>query len=817
MAQRVLPSDTAMGYVCIHGHFYQPPRENPWLEAVELQDSAYPYHDWNERITAECYAPNSASRILAPDNRIAKVVDNYGRISFNFGPTLLSWLKACAPETHRAILEGDKESLERFEGHGSAIAQAYNHMIMPLANRRDKLTQIIWGIRDFRHHFGRDPEGMWLPETAVDLESLDLMAQQGIRFTILSPRQAARVRRISTRQWQDVDGGRIDPTMAYRLRLPSRRSISIFFYDGPISQGVAFEGLLNDGQRFAQRLVDAFSDKRAWPEIVHIATDGETYGHHHRHGEMALTYALEYIESKDLAEIINYGRYLEMHPPTQEVEIIENTSWSCIHGIERWRSDCGCNSGRAGWNQGWRAPLREALDGLRDSLAPRFEQAAGKFLKDPWAARNDYINVVLNRAEDNICGFLRKHATHELSKDEVIESLKLLELQRHAMLMYTSCGWFFDELSGIETVQVIHYAGRAIQIAQDLWKDGVEEAFLEALSRAKSNLPEHADGRHIYEKWVKPAIVTLEKVAAHYGISSLFMPHNNPQRVYCYTVHAEDYRDFETGRTRLALARITVVSEITHESQCFLLCALHLGDHNLSCSVRPCRDEGEFAPIAQRISEVFARGDVAETLRAIDRELGPSSFSMKSLFRDDQRMVLRHILDNTMADVEASYRQIYEHHAVLSGFLRDLGVPLPKPLATAAEFALNGLLRRELATEPLAADRVGHLLDEIRNATVTLDSTTLEYAMRRVLESLWEQFQENPEDAALMSSIAARLALLKKLPFEVVLWKPQNIWFAMRRTVFEQYEKRAAEGDAEAGNWIGRFRQLGEAMSVEVT
>ncbi|SPF52826.1 Glycoside hydrolase, family 57 [Candidatus Sulfopaludibacter sp. SbA4] len=805
-----------MGYVCIHGHFYQPPRENPWLEAVELQDSAYPYHDWNERVTAESYAPNGASRILNPDGRVAQIVNNYGRISFNFGPTLHSWLAAYAPEVDRAIVEGDKESCERYPGHGSAIAQAYSHMILPLANSRDKLTQIVWGIRDFQHRFGRAPEGMWLPETAVDLESLDLMAQQGIRFTILSPRQASRVRRISTRQWNDVSGGRIDPTMPYRLRLPSRRNISLFFYDGPIAHGVAFEGLLDNGERFAQRLVDAFSDKRTWPELVNVATDGETYGHHHRRGEMALTYALDYIQSKELAEITNYGQYLAMHPPTHDVEIFENSSWSCVHGIERWRSDCGCNSGRAGWNQAWRAPLRAALDSLRDTLAARFEQAAGEFLKDPWAARNDYIDVVLDRGEKSVCRFLRRHATHELNQPEVSSVLKLLELERHAMLMYTSCGWFFDDLSGLETVQVIQYAGRAIQLSHEFWNNGVEEDFLNALSQAKSNLPEHGDGRRIYEKWVKPAIVTLDKVAAHYGISSLFKPHVNPERIYCFTITAEDYRNLDAGRTRLALARIMVLSEITHESQCFILCALHLGDHNLSCGVRACEDRDAYEAMAQRIADVFSRGDIPETFRAIDREFGNVNYSTKSLFRDDQRMVLRHILDTTLAEAEAAYRQIHEHHAVLIQFLRDLGVPLPKPIATAAEFALNGLLRRELAAEPMDAERIHSLLEQVRAASVNLDSTTLEFTLRTAIERLLEQFAANPDDPTLLDRIDARIKLARTLPFEVILWRPQNLWFEMRRTVYDGFAGRAAGGDQEAAVWVERFRRLGESLSAQV-
>ncbi|MGH9357560.1 MAG: DUF3536 domain-containing protein, partial [Terriglobia bacterium] len=378
-----------MGYICIHGHFYQPPRENPWLEAIELQESAHPYHDWNERVNAECYARNAASRFLDEEGRIVRIVSNYSSMSFNFGPTLLRWIEEQHPGLYHLILAADEESRQRFSSHGSALAQAYNHVIMPLANERDQYTQAWWGIRDFEHRFRRKPEGMWLPETAVNLATLETLAALGIKFTILSPQQARRVRKIGGHSWKDVTGGRIDPTMVYLLRLPSGKKINLFFYDGPIAKAVAFEGLLDNGEEFAQRLLGAFSEEtRPWPELVHIATDGETYGHHHRYGEMALSYALDYIESRKLAEITNYGEYLERHPPTHVVEITENTSWSCIHGVERWRSNCGCNSGgRPGWNQEWRGPLREALNWLRENLAPRFEAKASSFLKDPWAAR----------------------------------------------------------------------------------------------------------------------------------------------------------------------------------------------------------------------------------------------------------------------------------------------------------------------------------------------------------------------------------------------------------------------------------------------
>ncbi|MFH1647328.1 MAG: DUF3536 domain-containing protein, partial [Chloroflexota bacterium] len=510
-------------YICVHGHFYQPPRENAWLEYVEWQDSAYPYHDWNERITTECYMPNTCSRILDGDDFITRIVSNYAKISFNFGPTLLAWLQKEAPEVYQAIIDADKQSMENFSGHGSALAQAYNHIIMPLANRHDKCSQVLWGIRDFQHRFGRPPEGMWLPETAVDLETLDIMAEMGIRFTILAPHQAGRVRRIGSEKWKAVADASIDPTRAYLVRLPSGKKINVFFYDGPISQEIAFQDTLKSGENFADRLVSAFSADSDRPQLVHIATDGETYGHHHRFADMALAFALHHIESKKLAKLTNYGEYLEKHPPTHQAEIIEKTSWSCVHGIDRWWSDCGCNTGgHPGWDQKWRTPLRNSFDWLRDAIAGKYEEKARQFLKDPWTARDDYIDVIIDRSPDNVTKFFNKHAGHDLNEGERIAALKLLELQRHAMLMYTSCGWYFDDLSGIETVQIIQYAGRAVQLARELTGEDLEPGFLQRLELVKSNLRQHGDGKRIYDTFVKPAMIDLTKVAAHFAISSVF-------------------------------------------------------------------------------------------------------------------------------------------------------------------------------------------------------------------------------------------------------------------------------------------------------
>jgi alpha-amylase/alpha-mannosidase (GH57 family) len=806
-----------MGYICIHSHFYQPPRENPWFEAVELQDSAYPYHDWNERVTADSYAPNAASRILDGENHITNIVNNYAWISFNFGPTLLSWLRTSAPRVYEAILDADKQSRDRFSGHGSAMAQAYNHMIMPLASPRDKRTQVIWGIRDFEYRFGRKPEGMWLPETAVDLETLDILAQCGIKFTILAPRQAKRMRRIGSRTWRDISNERIDPTMVYRLRLPARRSINLFFYDGLISRGVAFEGLLNNGEVFAQRLLGAFSEERTWPELVHIATDGETYGHHHRRGEMALTYALEYIQSRQLADITNYGEYLDRHPPTHDVEIFENSSWSCIHGIERWRADCGCNAGHVGWNQSWRAPLREAFDCLRDTLAPRFEESARKFLKDPWAARNDYIEVVLDRSPDNFVGFLSRHATRDLDESENIVTLKLLELQRHLMLMYTSCGWFFDEVSGIETVQVMQYGGRAIQLSQELFGGSLEDSFLEALSRAKSNIPEHQDGAGIYRKVVKPAMINLEKVAAHYAISSLFRSYSDNARIYCYGTARKDYRSLEAGLMKLAVGRAGFTSEITCETETCMFCALHFGDHNLICGIRTFSVEEIYQAFAQEIMSAFSRADIPEVLRVMEKELGPTTYSVKSLFRDDQRSILRQILNTSLDEVEGAYRQIYEHHVPLVHFLRDLGMPLPRAIQTAAEFALNSLLRHEFGEEDMDLERVRNLLAEVQAADVVLDSTTLEFTLRATIERLFERFSKHPRDQVLLERLEAIAGQARSLPFEVAMWTAQNVWYQMHLTAFDEFARRDEQGEPDARAWIEHFKSLGEKLAVRVS
>lgn len=807
-------------YLCIHGHFYQPPRENPCLETIELQDSAYPYHDWNERISAECYAPNTASRLLDQEGRILDIVNNYSKISFNFGPTLLNWLKNNDPETYRKIQEADRESQKRFSGHGSALAQPYNHMILPLANRRDKETQILWGIRDFEYHFARKPEGMWLPETAVDVETLEILADQGIRFTLLAPHQAGRIRQIGDKAWKQVPGGRIDPTSAYDCRLPSGKKIVLLFYDAPISRGVAFEGLLSNGEAFAQRLLNAFSQDpgRTWPQLVHIATDGETYGHHHRFGDMALAYALHFIESNKLAKITNYGEYLEKHPPTQEVEILERTSWSCAHGIERWRSNCGCNSGgHPGWNQAWRGPLRESLDWLRDSLLPLYEEEGKKIFPDPWTARHAYIQLLQERSPENLQRVLTAQAGRDLNDTETTQALKLLEIQRHAMLMYTSCGWFFDELSGIETVQVIQYAGRAIQLAQEVFGKDLEAPFLERLEKAQSNIPGHKNGRTIYEKFVRPARVNLPSAAAHYAISSLFEAYAPQTKIYCYSIDCQDYQTFKTGKAQLVIGKICIRSEITLESAVLTLGILHFGDHNLNGGIRAFRGEQSYRQMLKELEETFSTADFPETLRRLDAHFGSSTYSLRALFRDEQRKILNRILENTLQEVEAAFHQLYEHHAPLMRFIADLHIPLPKAFRTTTEFVLNMRLKRAFEAETPEPELIRSLLAQAQQEEMPLDTTGFSLSLERTLERMFEKFLQKPQELELIQSLNKVLELLRDLPFEINLWKIQNGFHTLFQSTYPEMQQKASQGEEGSRNWIETFQSLAQLLHLRIS
>ena len=803
--------------VCIHGHFYQPPRENPWLEQVETQDSAAPFHDWNERITSECYAPNGASRIVNKQNQIIRILNNYAHISFNFGPTLLSWLEANAPRTYRMILEADRASQKRFAGHGSAIAQVYNHIIMPLANTRDRITQIVWGIADFERRFGRKPEGMWLAETAADTETLELLADHGIRFTILAPGQCARIRPLvrensgrSEPSWTETDASNLDTRHPYVIRLKTGKEIAVFFYDGDRSRAIAFEGILNSGDQFASRLTEGFLAEET-PQLVHVATDGESYGHHHKHGEMALSYALKLIERQPDVRLANYGEFLEEFPPTWEAQIVENTSWSCAHGVGRWSTNCGCNMG--GYpDQKWRGPLRQALDWLRDAVIPLTEKAAQPIFEDVWAARDAYIDVVLKRSSEARTKFLATYANHELNNSERILALKLMEMQRHALLMFTSCGWFFDEISGIETVQIIAYAGRVLQLAAEVFgAEGValEASFIELLRGAKSNIPEEENGASIYLRRVKTMEVGLEQVAAHYAISSIFTSYPDEAELFCYSIRRLSYEVVTSGRGRLLFGQTRIASQITQEPETVIFAVVHFGDQNITAVVKrydPTQLE-QYTDFVQKARSAVIGADFPALIRLFDRIFNGQTYSVQSLFRDEQRHILKLILKSTISEVESSLIAIYQDHASLLHFLSQSGVPKPPALNLAASFAVNAGLRRAIESEPIDALQLRAYRGLASADQIDLDKTVLSYItdqkMKRDMVHVHADFKNMQRlDNALLTA-----RTVQELPFELNLWQAQNIW---HDTLVLSRKGQLPEG------WEEKFRELGKQLRISV-
>ncbi len=765
-------------YLCIHGHFYQPPRENPWLEKIDYQESASPYHDWNERIAAECYHPNGLSRILDHEGWVVRLTNNYSRISFNFGPTLLSWLEEHTPETYGAILEGDRLSRDRFGGHGSAIAQAYNHMIMPLANRRDKITQVKWGLRDFEKRFNREAEAMWLPETAVDIETLEILADHGMKYVILAPHQAQAIRPLGGDSlWQSVRGERINPRQAYQVNLPNGKSIAAFFYDGAISRAVAFEGLLNNGETFANRLRSGF-DTSANPQLLHIATDGESYGHHHLHGDMALAYALDHIEKKEMATLTNYGQYLELFPPREEVQIYENSSWSCIHGVDRWMTDCGCSSGmRPSWNQKWRRPLRDAMDMVRDHLNPCYESLVTTYSTDPWAMRDDYINIILNRSDDSRGQFLQRWLGNNDIPDDTKQMIfKSLEMQRHSMLMYTSCAWFFDEISGVETVQALEYAAKALELADDICESTITTDFLRALSSAPSNIPEFGNGKNIYECFVLPARMDILKVATHLAASILFKETEEKGSFACFDYTWQSIQRLYSGKAQLIVAHVKIISQLTREDRDIEFVAIHLGDHNMNIGTLPFSDKNSFTGMAAEFTDTFSRGDMAKSLRLLDKYFESNIYYLNDLFHDQQKEIVDNVFSKTLESLEEQFNSIYAQYYPVMRYLSDIHMGLPSVFSHIAHFVQNNHIKKQLNNDVIGFEEIHRYVQEAKNWNIDLDSKHIERHYQSALLRSLNTCKENPNNQECLDYFYNLVTLREAFPFKIDIGDIQNAY-----------------------------------------
>ena len=775
-------------YLTIHGHFYQPPRENPWLEEIEIQDSARPFHDWNERVSSECYEPNSVSRIVDDKNRILDIVNNYQNMSFNIGPTLLSWMEKYAPCSYRRIINADKNSIELYGGHGCAIAQVYNHIIMPLANTNDKYTQAIWGIRDFQKRFGRMPEGIWLAETAVDAQTLEVLIDLGIRYTILSPFQAQCVRKMDSENpndWHDVSWGSIDPSQPYRYYVEGsdkKKFIDLFFYDGAISKSVAFDFLLTDGEKFARRLLDGYSESRQRTQLVNIATDGESYGHHTKFGDMALSYVLG-VKAKDLGfEITNYGQYLEMYPPEYEVDIKPVSSWSCSHGVERWKDDCGCNTGaQPGWNQKWRKPLRDALDYLRDELIKLCSAEGAKYYKDFWDARNKYIDVILDRSEESVNKFLKENCISGFKAKDRTKALKLMEIQRLYMLMYTSCGWFFAEISGIETVQIMKYAARAIQLAGAFSNANFEEKFLNILSKAKSNIEEYGNGKNIYERFVKPSVVCIEQIVCHWAISSLYSDLADLDEIYCYKIKKVNYKVVKNGHAELALGRIEVTSKITLEKWDMGFALLKTPDSEFYCAAKECKPDEDLSEGRKLIINTFMSNVMLETLKAFEEQYSAKFYRLKDVLIDKRKTILDNVLKSRLTRVANTYEELFEELKVPVAHLANLGMDIPDAFRVSAKFCLIKNLQEILThihdfrNEEFLA-QVKKIKEGADKFFVNLNKSNSGVILAKKLQSLIDELSQTM-DLKVADEIFAIFDVIDILQLNVEIKVAQNIYF----------------------------------------
>ena len=784
-------------FVAIHGHFYQPPRENPWLEIIETEESAHPFHDWNERIALECYRPNAHARILDGKGKILEILNNYSSISFNFGPTLLPWLEKHFPSVHQKILEADREGLRRF-GHGNAMAQVYNHIIMPLAIDRDKETEILWGMADFEKRFHRKPETLWLPETAANYATLRVLAKYGMRYLILSPFQALKVRPLGGKKWADVSQGRIDTTRPYRCFIQDAsgkklldQSIDIFFYNGIISKEIAFGDLLKDGNTFCNRFAQFYQESKERPQLIHVATDGETYGHHMKFGEMALAYALDKGFATRGLELTNYGSFLKRFPPVHEVDIDEGpkgegTSWSCAHGVGRWKENCGCSTGgKPGWNQKWRKPLREALDFLRDELSQVFEREGEKIFQDVWEARNGYVEVILNRSPERIKNFFDRYGAKSLDQKGRIKGLKLLEIQRHALQMYTSCGWFFNDLAGIETIIVLQHAARAIQLAEECTGTEIEKKFVQHLSEAKSNLPEMGKGDQIYQRLVKPKWVTPEKVVNHFAITSLLDDGDKEKKIYSYRVEKIHYEKSEKEEDLLVIGQVRVTSEIIPEPKEFLFGLISSKKEVFQIWVSEKKEGFDFNTLREKGQESFGKS-AEEMAKVLTSLLGDQPFTIQDIIKEERQAIFQKLIQKEFGEHCQIYADLFDRTKQAVEALSREGLEIPYEIRVAAEVTLSNRLFQEInelkrdfkgAVERKEIDRI---VEEANEHGYHLRREKSLLALNEILMERMKALQKsNGSDLSLQSERIEEIMILldsaKKWGFEISLGEAQNL------------------------------------------
>ncbi len=774
-----------MTSIIIHGHFYQPPRENPWTGAVEREESARPFHDWNERIYSECYRPNAYARIVNGKGQIEHIVNNYANLSFNFGPTLMRWLDAMHPETVARIVAADQLSRDRHDGHGSAIAQAYNHAILTLCNERDLRTQIGWGVADFKHHFHREPEAMWLPETACNDEVIGALIDAGMKYVILSPHQAARIRPLDNSnggEWKSVVDGSIDPRQSYQCfhRDGSGRSLAVFFYDDGIARAIAFENLLQSSEVLLERLVRGAGDGA----MVNVATDGESYGHHFKFGDRCIAYALEVEAARRGIEVTNYGEFLAHNPPRDAVEIKagpdgKGTAWSCVHGVGRWQRNCGCSTGgEAEWNQEWRAPLRAAFDLLRDECAIRFEELGAKLFRDPWKARDDFIEVILNRSAAHD-GFLARHGRQKLDADARLRALTLLDMQRNAMLMYTSCGWFFNELSGIETVQTMKYAGHVMDLMEDLGLRSPRERFLEVLAEAKSNIAENGNGADVFRRFVPAARVTPKRIAAHLAISRLANHGERESWIGDYFCREEDLRREKSGSVAFSTSQVMLRNSIIGRRDEFACAALHLGGVDFYCALEVFAEPERIRAATETLWSKFPSAPLPALIRVVQKEFGREEFGLEDILPDGRLAICEQIFNNLLEGFTDDFARMYEEYNRVVEMLLASGFEPPPQFRQLTEFTLGRRFEREIAKQHCSPDPrlyqgAIEIADLVTKRGYKIDQTFANEAFAGMIKDVVSKAVEHPTRAVANSALEL-LTLARRLNLDPNLEPAQEL------------------------------------------
>lgn len=775
----------------IHGHFYQPPRENPWTDNIEHQPGARPFSNWNERIHSECYRPNAYARVIDNYGRVERIVNNYSLINFNFGATLLAWLERFHPDTYARIIDADRESVRRRGGHGNAIAQGYHHAILPLCNERDLLTEIRWGMADFRYRFGREPESMWLPETACNNATLDALIDENLQYVILSPFQAERVRPVGSEIWLSVMDGQIDTSVPYLYRHTDdpARSLAIFFYDGHLAKAIAFDGALAS----SHVLVDRFERAaRAEPGgIVHVATDGESYGHHFRFGDRCLAYALEVEAESRGFRVTNYGEFLARHRPEMEVEIKagpdgEGTAWSCAHGVGRWSRDCSCHAGAGdGWHQKWRAPLRLALNHIRDEAARGFAEQGGELFREPWRTRDAYIELLVAPTRDR-AEFLQRHAGRTLNGEEQRRALTLLELQRSSLLMFTSCGWFFNDISGIETVQVMKYAARALDFMDGLKLPDARPEFLELLAEAESNIRKLGNGADIFRQQVETTRVTPQRIAASLAISSLAGKSEEVGEIAGHAFTLSDFQPEQHGRLALATGKLVLENISTGKSWDFAIAAMYFGDVDFYCVLKEFPGEAAFRGATKELHAQFRTGSVPALLRLMQEDFGPYDFGLEHLLPEGRQRIYEVVFGRMVERFSNEYEHLYEENRRNIEMLQQAGFLLPKELRAAAEFTITRRLESELDNYERQNDTTAfrealRIAGEVAHHGYYLDRTSVRRKFENLILKTVRAALLEPESAHYEAALSL-LEVANELNLQVNVDHAQEIVYEAMRT-----------------------------------